>query len=72
MKKNAGLVIGVLYLIIAMGAFKNSMAGWEAGHGDLGFWWTVVGCLLTIAGLGALIGTWIHAWSNSDSPSHSH
>jgi len=72
MRKHAGLVIGVVYLIIAMGAFKNGMGGWEQGHGDLGFWWTVIGCLLTIAGLGALFGTWIHAWSHGDEHPHAH
>ncbi len=72
MKKHAGLVIGVLYLIIAMGAFKNGMVGWEGAHGDLGFWWTVIGCLLVIAGLGALVGTYIHAWAHADEHSHSH
>ena len=64
MKQHAGLVIGVIYLFIAMGAFRESMTGWQAGHSDLGFWWMVIGTLLGIAGLGALIGTWIHAWSD--------
>ena len=52
--------VGVLYLVIAFGAYSKAGAGWEAGHSDLGFWWTVVGALLTIAALGALIGTWLH------------
>ena len=64
MKRYAGLVIGVIYLLIAMGAFKSGMTGWGAGHSDLGFWWTVIGCLLAIAGFGALLGTWVHAWSD--------
>jgi hypothetical protein len=72
MRKHAGLVIGVLYLIIAMGAFKSGMAGWEGGHDDLGFWWTVIACLLTLAGVGALLGTWIHAWARPDAHSHPH
>lgn len=64
MKKYAGLLIGVVYLLIAMGAFKNSIVGWQGGHSDLGFWWTVIGSLLAIAGLGALVGTWIHQWAD--------
>ena len=60
MKRMFGLGVGVLYLGIAFGAFRNASAGWEAGHADLGFWWTVIAALLTIAALGALIGTWIH------------
>ncbi len=72
MKKYAGLVIGVFYLIITMGAFKNSIAGWTGGHSDLGFWWIVIACLLGIAGLGALAGTYFHAWAhpNEDRPIH--
>jgi hypothetical protein len=66
MKQYAGLVIGIIYLLIAFAAFRSSMAGWDRGAADLGVWWTVVGSLLTIAGGGALIGTWIHAWSGSE------
>lgn len=62
MKRTVGMTIGVIYILIAFGAYKNGMAGWVEGHTDLGFWWTVIGVLLTIAGLGALIGTWIHTW----------
>lgn len=62
MKQYAGLVIGTVYLLIAFGAFRNGMDGWNAGHSDLGVWWTVIGGLLAIAGFGALIGTWIHVW----------
>lgn len=36
------------------------MLGWSQGHTDVGFWWTVITCLLTIAGAGAVIGTVIH------------
>ena len=63
MKQYAGLIIGTVYLLIAFGAFRNGLEGWAADHADLGVWWTVIGGLLTIAGLGAIIGTWIHAWS---------
>ena len=64
MKQYAGLIIGVIYLLIAMGAFKNGLVGWGAGHSDLGVWWTVIGVLLSIAGFGALLGTWVHAWAD--------
>ena len=64
MKRSIGLVIGVIYILFAFGAYKNGMAGWGEGHSDLGFWWTVIGVLLSIAGLGALLGTWIHAWAD--------
>ena len=52
--------VGVLYLVIAFGAYSRASTGWEEGHPDIGFWWTVIAVLLTIAALGALIGTWIH------------
>lgn len=52
--------VGVIYLVIAFGAFRRASAGWSEGHADLGFWWTVIAALLMIAALGALIGTWIH------------
>ena len=52
--------VGMVWLGMAFLAFRNSSAGWDAGHSDLGFWWTVIAGLLSIAGLGALIGTWIH------------
>ena len=59
-KQLAGMGVGVIWLGIAFGSYQNSKAGWEAGYADLGFWWAIIGGLLAIAGLGALIGTWIH------------
>jgi hypothetical protein len=60
MKQYAGLVIGVIYILIAFGAFRRAMTGWENGFADLGFWWIVIGGILSIAGFAALVGTWIH------------
>lgn len=60
MKRIVGMGIGVVYLGIAFLAFQHGSAGWDAGHADIGFWWTVIAALLAIAGLGALVGTWIH------------
>ncbi|MCH2465543.1 MAG: c-type cytochrome [Gemmatimonadetes bacterium] len=56
----AGMGVGVIWLGMAFGSYQNSRAGWEAGHADLGFWWAIIGGLLAIAGLSALVGTWIH------------
>jgi hypothetical protein len=72
MKRILGMGLGVLYLGIAFGAYTRAGAGWEAGHADLGVWWTVVAALLTIAALGALIGTWIHTQGNDRRPVDSH
>jgi hypothetical protein len=60
MKRILGMGLGVIYVGIAFGAFSRARAGWDAGHSDLGFWWTVIATFLTIAALSALIGTWIH------------
>ncbi|MDP2958617.1 MAG: hypothetical protein Q8N53_19485 [Longimicrobiales bacterium] len=64
MKRTIGLFVGVILILFAFGAYKTGMVGWAAGQADLGVWWTVVGIFLTLAGLGALLGTWIHAWAD--------
>ena len=60
MKLIVGFVIGALYLTLSFLAFRNSSGGWDAGHADLGFWWGVIATLLAIAGVAALVGSWIH------------
>jgi hypothetical protein len=55
-----GFLVGIVWLVFAAVAFRNSAAGWSADAGDIGFWWTVIGVLLTLAAGGALIGTWLH------------
>jgi len=72
MKRILGMGVGLLYLGIAFGAYRKASAGWEAGFADLGVWWTVVAALLTIAALGALIGTWIHTQGDERRPVDSH
>ena len=52
--------VGVVWLGMAFLAFLNGGAGWDAGHSDLGFWWTVIATFLTIGGVGTVIGTWLH------------
>ena len=60
MKRILGMSVGVIYLAIAVGALTRASDGWATGYSDIGFWWTVIAVLLTIAALGASIGTWIH------------
>jgi len=60
MKRILGMGVGVIYVGIAFGASSRASADWDAGHSDLGFWWTVIAMFLAIAALSALIGTWIH------------
>ena len=63
MNRIFGYVVGLVWLGLAYGALQNSLAGRSAGQPDVGFWWTVIAGLLTIAALGALIGTTIHSRS---------
>ena len=60
MKRILGMGVGLLYFVIAYGAFARAGAGWDAGHSDIGFWWTVIALFLALAALSALAGTWIH------------
>ena len=56
-----GFLVGIVWLVFASVAFKNSAAGWGMNASDIGFWWAVIGVFLTIAAGGALIGTWLHS-----------
>ena len=60
MKRILGMGVGVIYLGIAFGALTRANEGWATGYSDVGFWWTVIAVLLTIAALVAMIGTLIH------------
>ncbi len=61
MKKALGVLAGLGLLALAMGAARTSLAGWDAGRSDVGFWWTVIASLLLIASMAALIGTAVHS-----------
>jgi len=60
MKRIIGMGVGVAYLGLAFVAVQKAGAGWSTGYEDLGFWWTVIAVILTIAAGGALVGTWLH------------
>lgn len=66
MKRAAGILVGLVWLIMAGGAFRTASLGSAGGHPDLGLWWSVIGALLAIAGLSAIVGTWIHTGSGGD------
>ena len=55
-----GFAIGIIWLGLAFGAFVSASNGWAMGQQDWGFWWSVVGALLGIAGTGALVGTYVN------------
>ena len=60
MKKALGFLAGLVLLTLAARAARTAFLGWGGGHTDVGFWWTVIASFLTIAALGALVGTAIH------------
>jgi len=66
MKFFVGIGIGVLYAVLVTLALTHSTRSWQAGNADLGFWWAVIGTLLAIAGLGAVIGSWLHTRPSGD------
>ena len=61
MKKALGFFAGLVLLALAGGAARTASIGWGGGDTDIGFWWTVIASFLTIAALGALVGTAIHS-----------
>lgn len=66
MNRIFGYLVGIVWLVLAWGAYGTASAGRAAGQADVGFWWTVIAVLLTIAALGALVGTTIHARAERD------
>lgn len=61
MNRIFGYFIGVVWLVLAYGAFQRGAAGRALDQADVSLWWTIIAGLLTIAALGALIGTTIHS-----------
>jgi len=55
-----GFGIGIIWLGLAFAAFNSAANGWALDRPDWGFWWSVVGALLAIAGTGSLVGTYIN------------
>jgi len=66
MKLLIGVVIGIGYGILVVLAFMTSQGAWQAGSSDLGFWWAVIGCILAVAGSGAVVGSWLHTRQAED------
>lgn len=70
MKRILGWGVGVVWLGLALAAFNIARNGMADGHGELGFWFSVVGTFLLIASLGAFIGTWIHTQEKTSGAAH--
>ena len=72
MKRMIGWGVGVFYVVIALAVFRFASAGAADGHGEIGFWFSVVGTFLTVAALAAFIGTWIHTQDKTKAPAAHH
>jgi hypothetical protein len=70
MKRIIGWGVGVFYLGLSFAAFSGASAGRAEGHGEIGFWYSVVGTFLLIAAIGAFIGTWIHTQPKAADAAH--
>lgn len=68
--KYLGYVVGLIWVGLVAAAFGNARAGSAAGQPDVAFWWSVIGGLLTIATLGAFIGTTIHRNGSTEAEHH--
>ncbi len=55
-----GFTVGVVWVLLALGALTSSLRGVAAGRPDWVLGWALVGFLLMGAGLSALIGSWLH------------
>jgi len=55
-----GIVVGVLWLIMAGTSIWSAMRGAANHREDWALAWGLVGGLLLIAGLAAIIGSWWH------------
>jgi len=65
MNRIFGYLVGIVWLGMAFGAFQRGQNGGAMGYTDMVVWWTIIAGFLTIAGLGALVGTTIHTANKS-------
>ncbi len=66
MKFAIGIVVFGLYALLSGLAFRSSLGSWSLGHSDHGVGWSVIGSHRRIAGLGALVGSWLHTKPSTD------
>ena len=66
MSRVFGILAGVGILVLAGFAWDDSATGWSVGNSDIGFWWAVIATFLTIAGIGTMVGTWLHTQPVAD------
>ena len=68
--KYVGYIVGLIWCGLVAAAYGNARAGAAAGQPDAAFWWTFIAGLLTIATLGAFIGTTIHRNGSTEAEHH--
>lgn len=56
----SGVVVGLLWIAMALTCIVSGVRGYANDRGDWGLAWTLIGTLLLVAGLAAIIGTWWH------------
>ncbi len=62
MSRIFGFVIGAIWIVFALMAFRASSAGSAADQPDAAFWWIIIMAFYTIAALVAIIGTARHKY----------
>lgn len=56
----AGVVIGVLWIAMAVATLLSAAEGYQNNRNDWGLGWGLVGLLLLAAGVASIIGSWWH------------
>jgi|TARA_B110000438_G_C15817008_1_gene652435 hypothetical protein len=68
MTRVLGMLMGLGILGLAFVMLGDSLEGWNNGYADIGFWWGIIALFLAIAGVSAIVGTYIHTNSNQPVP----
>lgn len=61
MKKILGILAGIGLAVLAVISLRRAAGGWDVGFSDVGFWWSVITFLLTVAAVSAIVGTVLHS-----------
>jgi peptidoglycan/LPS O-acetylase OafA/YrhL len=66
----AGVIVGLLWIAMALGALWSSGQGVEKGRADWALAWGLVGILLLVAGCSAVAGSVMHRNHVRDHDAH--
>lgn len=56
----SGIIVGLLWIAMALACIVSGLQGYGNDRGDWGLAWTLIGTLLLVAGIAAIAGTWWH------------